>query len=523
MDRLPRLPLLLLFVLVSAGLLAACGGGGGGTSSATPTTRYTLAVSVSGSGTVTSSPAGISCGSTCQAAFDSGTQVSLTATAASGWRFDSWSGACTGSGACSVRMDQARNVSARFVQAAPVRYTLSVSVSGSGSVGSSPAGISCSAQCTASFDSGTAVTLTATPGNGASFVGWAGDCAGTASTCTVTMTQARSVTASFAVAGAAVIDRVFAPNSFWYTPIPANAPLNPKSAAYTASLVHQIKTYYGNVNLNTYSYAAPIYFVQTSGTPVDGGPGSTPIFAVTTRTTVQAWDCQNRGWIDQGLAEQFKDVPIPAGAMPADGTDNEMAIYDVSTRRYWEFWVMRAENGGWKACWGGRINDTAANIGIFANPYGTTATGIPFIGGEISAEELARGEINHAMGISVVDAAIWYEFSWPATRSDGYNPNNDPDRIPEGIRFRLDPSINVDTLGLPPAGRAIARAAQVYGFVVWDKAGSVSMRMYNPKSYVLAGRTDPYPALFSGMASWDVLKNFPWDKVQFMPNDYGKP
>src|SRR5262249_33089951 len=47
------------------------------------------------------------------------------------------------------------------------------------------------------FASGTAVTLTATPAAGSTFTGWSGGCTGTANTCTVTMSAAQSVTATF--------------------------------------------------------------------------------------------------------------------------------------------------------------------------------------------------------------------------------------------------------------------------------------------------------------------------------------
>lgn len=79
-------------------------------------TGYALTVSPSGtgSGTVSSSPAGISCGSICSASFPSGTTVTLTASAASGSSFSGWSGACTGTGACSVSMSAARAVTANF-------------------------------------------------------------------------------------------------------------------------------------------------------------------------------------------------------------------------------------------------------------------------------------------------------------------------------------------------------------------------------------------------------------------------
>jgi hypothetical protein len=77
---------------------------------------HTLTVSKAGtgSGSVASSPAGISCGATCSAAFAEGTSVTLTATAASGSTFTGWSGACTGTGTCTVTMTQDRAVTATF-------------------------------------------------------------------------------------------------------------------------------------------------------------------------------------------------------------------------------------------------------------------------------------------------------------------------------------------------------------------------------------------------------------------------
>jgi len=78
-------------------------------------TEYTLTVSKTGSGTVTSNPAGISCGSTCSANYNSSTSVSLTATPDSGYTFAEWSGACTGTGACTVTMIGAKSVTATFI------------------------------------------------------------------------------------------------------------------------------------------------------------------------------------------------------------------------------------------------------------------------------------------------------------------------------------------------------------------------------------------------------------------------
>jgi hypothetical protein len=164
-----------------------------------PLTSFALTVTKggTGTGTVASSPAGISCGPTCSANFDSGAVVNLTATPDSGSTFAGWSGACSGTGACSVTMDAAKSVSANFT-ANPGPFTLTVAKSGTGTgtVASSPAGISCGATCSASFANGTVVSLAATPDTGSTFAGWSGACTGTGA-CSVTMDAAKSVSATF--------------------------------------------------------------------------------------------------------------------------------------------------------------------------------------------------------------------------------------------------------------------------------------------------------------------------------------
>jgi RHS repeat-associated protein/uncharacterized repeat protein (TIGR02543 family) len=157
----------------------------------------TAAKTGSGTGTVTSVPAGIECGASCSALYDWGTAVTLTATPSADALFNGWTGACTGTATtCTVTVDQAQNVTADF---APAFKTLSIATlgSGAGTVTSSPAGIDCGTLCRADFAPNTQVTLTASPASGSTFGGWSGACIGTATACTVTLDQARSVNATF--------------------------------------------------------------------------------------------------------------------------------------------------------------------------------------------------------------------------------------------------------------------------------------------------------------------------------------
>jgi copper-binding protein NosD/List-Bact-rpt repeat protein len=78
------------------------------------TVGLTVTVSGGGTGTVTSAPAGVTCSLVCTTTFATGTSVTLTATPGAGSVFAGWSGVCSGSGACTVVLDQARGVTARF-------------------------------------------------------------------------------------------------------------------------------------------------------------------------------------------------------------------------------------------------------------------------------------------------------------------------------------------------------------------------------------------------------------------------
>jgi hypothetical protein len=88
-----------------------------------PLFTLTVAKSGAGSGTVTSAPAGINCGTTCASDFLSGTLVTLSASAGALSNFVGWSGACAGNGVCNVTVDAAKSVTATFAQVATLSVT----------------------------------------------------------------------------------------------------------------------------------------------------------------------------------------------------------------------------------------------------------------------------------------------------------------------------------------------------------------------------------------------------------------
>jgi Divergent InlB B-repeat domain len=150
-----------------------------------------------GSGTVTGGK--INCGGTCTTPLALGTIVTLTAKPASNSIFTAWTGDCVGTqSTCTFTITAENNVTANFDLApagggggggGTVSFKISISKNGSGTVTTDPA--------TQSFAAGTVVTLTATPAAGQPWIGWAGACAGTSPTCTLTMDANKSVTANF--------------------------------------------------------------------------------------------------------------------------------------------------------------------------------------------------------------------------------------------------------------------------------------------------------------------------------------
>ena len=213
----------------------------------------------------------------------------------------------------------------------------------------------------------------------------------------------------------------FAPTSIWNNALAADAQLDPRSAELVAAFNTQWHTFYGTVGMNTDKFSIPIYRV----------PRDQPTVTVEGSTEPA---CNS----DPSVRRQLARVPIPPNARAADGTDKSLAIWQPSTDTVWEMWVAKKDSAGqWTSCWGGRITDVSKSDGVFPWPYGVAASGLSYLGGTVKVAELQAGEINHALAVNVVHTASETQVP-PANRNDGNS--TDADAIPEGTRFRLDPT-----------------------------------------------------------------------------------
>jgi hypothetical protein len=297
--------------------------------------------------------------------------------------------------------------------------------------------------------------------------------------------------------------RFFSPASPWNKAVPAGAPMDPSSRQLISNLTGEVKaelTSDEGPSISTRSYSVPIYTVGAAQPPV----------SVRLRS----------GFAAPALREAFGAVPLPENAVPAAGNDHHLVVWQPSTDRLWEFWHLVRSGGEWQAGWGGAIEDVSAASG-FAGPsswpgadssWGASGSGLSIVGGVITLEDLRAGRIEHALALSLpgIQKA---EFAAPAVRTDGTSPSSLA--LQEGAHLRLKPSLDLESLNLPPLTLELARAAQTYGIFVRDCAHNITFYAQDP----IPTGTEPYKGLggfFEGQYPARLLAFFPWKDLQVL-------
>ncbi len=297
--------------------------------------------------------------------------------------------------------------------------------------------------------------------------------------------------------------RFFSPTSFWNEPLPADASLDPSSSVIVGALDQEVteeQAVKKGPAINTTAYSVPVYTV-----PADQPTVEVTLESVSKMPALQsAWDA----------------VPLPSNAQPAAGTDKHLVVWQPSTGRLWEFWRLEHRAEGWRASWGGAIQNASADSGAYGpeawqgatKDWGASASSLSIAGGLITLEDLERGEIDHALAMAVPNTRAEV-FAAPALRTDGRDTA--PGSLPEGAHLRLEPNLDLASLHLPRLTLMLAEAAQRYGIFVRDTAANVAIYAQDPTPT----GTEPYigpHGYFEGKSAQQILAAFPWSHLQLL-------
>jgi hypothetical protein len=256
--------------------------------------------------------------------------------------------------------------------------------------------------------------------------------------------------------------RFFQQPSTWYQKISPNAVVYPNSTA----IIDNIKEHSNALGISYGKFSHPIFYAR-------------PETAMTTvQVSRKALAAKALGWIE---------VPIPDEARPAGfGTsgysDGHMTVISHDRKYAWDFYQANREvtpSGiRWKANYLRRWDLSKDGMNSPYDGLGSVKLcPFPIVHGLVTHDEMKRAYIDHAMIFSVNNQKINYWGPYPCeTFGGGGNKNPNPPQ--GGMRIQLDPSVNIDALGLSPPGKVVARALQEYGMISADSAGPRDFDIY---------------------------------------------
>ncbi|MCA9576279.1 MAG: hypothetical protein H6726_01645 [Sandaracinaceae bacterium] len=252
--------------------------------------------------------------------------------------------------------------------------------------------------------------------------------------------------------------RPFADDSPWNTPIAADAPVRPDSAALIQHLARSSR--WPGLSVSIHPWSVPVYTVDSR----------TPRVAVHTSLSNEGEHPTLR-W------------PVPTDAQPAPESDGHLALVDRAAGRAYDFFqARRRSDGGWDCTLcatvdlgGSGVRPPKGGPAPWYASHGSRACGFPLVAGLVTPDELRAGEIRHALVLAYPGVRQRWFVSPASTGHPANGRISEHTGIPCGGRVQLDPRLDVDALGLSPGARVIARAIQVYGAYVGDYSDSINV------------------------------------------------
>jgi hypothetical protein len=286
--------------------------------------------------------------------------------------------------------------------------------------------------------------------------------------------------------------RAFTADSWWNTPVPARAPTHPRAADILRYMSTADESAEGCVRLagaEGSQWGQPVYWAS----PDDPG-----------RRVVVGKD---------DPPPELEDLRIPDGALAAENNDGSMTFFDVD-RGYVVALTdaaYDADSDSWRAS-GATVTYLDSNGLDVRTGQSSDERNRGSHRGNNAAVMMARfdeveaGRIEHVLKVaSGPDPSSRAVF--PMVGSDG--DSSDPSAPPTGLRFRIKPSVDLESLDLAPQALVIARALQDYGFYIGDSGGVTALKLEDTR---IEGRGELWDLSAQALCGlplspryWDVL------------------
>ena len=284
-------------------------------------------------------------------------------------------------------------------------------------------------------------------------------------------------------------EKFFKTHSTWYEKIPVNPEVMPNSPKY----VNFIRSVMNGIAVSKSEWSVPVFYANIN----------TPKYDVIYKTSSQLSReaIANNGW--------NLNVPIPleakqAGYGSSTYKDGHLVIISYDNKYAWDFFRANVDGKPLDAY---RVKRWDLSGDGIDQPYtyaGARVSPIPLLHGLITYKEIQSGYIDHALAFSTHSAKTGSPGVYPCVTSNS-GESADPWAPWLGFRFQLDPTVDINSLGLNEAGRIIAKAMQEYGMIFIENQGPGNNAIY-------AEDLDHKPESWNGIIG--SLGGIPMDKLR---------